>query len=90
MADDPNANPAAQLYEQTLFDAGLNAAVIPQYVGDDTFTITGTLSGGFAGPSAAVASSGSASWDWNEIFKLAVITVIAAWIGSALLGRKDK
>jgi hypothetical protein len=88
MADDPNANPATELYQQSIASAANGSVSLPPFAGDDTFTITGTLSGEFGGPQSVASSSApiAPAFNLHDILKLAVIAVIATWIGSALFG----
>jgi hypothetical protein len=87
-------NPAATVYADTIAIAATVAMGPPQVATDELLTITGTLGGTLPEhPSELPRSLGAPSVaapsiDWSDVVKLAIVTVLASWIGSILLRGK--
>jgi len=75
MADDPNANPAAAVYEGLLQTAAIAQvpAIEPAGQNDSIMTVTGTVTGG---NSAAATTGASASVDTSRIERIIVIGLV--------------
>jgi hypothetical protein len=93
MADDPNANPAAELYQLDLAVAAADTAPVAPVLGDGEMWVHGTLTGGLfggtapatSGPAVAIAgASEPLAFDASGLIKIVVIVALAAMIGSAL------
>lgn len=97
---DPNPNPAATLYAATVAVAAQSAIGSVPVASDEIMTITGTLGGVVPespseltnAPIVNVTQSAApigASVNAPDLIKLALLIIIGAWIGSALLSGRN-